>query len=81
MRPRNGFLFFLRSASGDSRVLYNKVHTEIFTLPGETFVCPGHDYKGRGISTVEEERRFNPRLNKSVDELLGIGLLISLKKC
>lgn len=50
------------------------MHAEIFTLPGETFVCPGHDYKGRGISTVEEERRFNPRLTKSEDELLDIGI-------
>ena len=42
----------------------------IFTLPGETFICPGHDYKGRSISTVEEERRFNPRLTKSVEEFV-----------
>lgn len=38
------------------------------TGQGETFICPGHDYKGRGVSSVEEERRFNPRLTKSVDE-------------
>ncbi|CAK9017558.1 Persulfide dioxygenase ETHE1 [Durusdinium trenchii] len=55
---------------GDARLLYKNVHEQIFTLPGETFICPGHDYKGRSISTVEEERRFNPRLTKSVEEFV-----------
>eukprot|EP00913_Durusdinium_trenchii_P009316 g8754.t1 len=53
---------------GNPRLLYQNVYEQIFTLPGETFICPGHDYKGRGVSSVEEERRFNPRLTKSVDE-------------
>ena len=33
-------------------------------------VCPGHDYKNRSVSTVEEERRFNPRLTKPLDEFV-----------
>ena len=57
---------------GDSRVLYKNVQEQIFSLPGETFICPGHDYKNRSVSTVEEERRFNPRLSKSVDEFVKI---------
>ena len=57
---------------GDSRILYKNVQEQIFSLPGETFICPGHDYKNRSVSTVEEERRFNPRLSKSVDEFVKI---------
>ena len=57
---------------GNSRLLYKNVHEQIFTLPSETFICPGHDYKGRSVSTVEEERRFNPRLTKSVDEFVKV---------
>ena len=57
---------------GDSRILYRNVQEQIFSLPGETFICPGHDYKNRSVSTVEEERRFNPRLSKSVDEFVKI---------
>ena len=33
----------------------------LFTLPDETYVYPGHDYKGQTISTIGEEKRFNPR--------------------
>jgi sulfur dioxygenase len=31
-------------------------------LPEETLVFPAHDYKGDTVSTIGEERRFNPRL-------------------
>eukprot|EP00438_Fugacium_kawagutii_P002595 Skav214688 [mRNA] locus=scaffold444:141612:142127:+ [translate_table: standard] len=57
---------------GDARLLYKNVYEQIFSLPGDTFVCPGHDYKDRSVSTVDEERRFNPRLTKSVDEFCKI---------
>lgn len=48
--------------SGDSRTLYASVHNQIFSLPGETTVYPGHDYRGRTSSTVSEEIAHNPRL-------------------
>ena len=47
---------------GDARVLYRGVMEQIFTLPDETFIYPGHDYKGRLVSTVGEEKKFNPRV-------------------
>jgi len=53
---------------GSAENLYESVHSKIFPLPGDTFVYPGHDYKGRSVSTVGEERQFNPRLTKSRDE-------------
>eukprot|EP00435_Cladocopium_sp_Y103_P066165 s569_g28.t1 len=56
---------------GNARLLYENVHERIFSLPGDSVVCPGHDYKDRCVSTVEEERRFNPRMTKSMEEILG----------
>ncbi len=47
---------------GDSRQLYRSIHSKIFTLPDATLVFPGHDYKGRTVSSVGEEKRLNPRL-------------------
>jgi sulfur dioxygenase len=47
---------------GSSRALYRSVHEKIFTLPDETLIYPGHDYKGRTSSSVGEEKRHNPRL-------------------
>jgi rhodanese-related sulfurtransferase len=38
------------------------VHEKIFTLPDDTLVYPGHDYKGRTCSSVGEEKQHNPRL-------------------
>jgi sulfur dioxygenase len=47
---------------GDARTLYRSVHGQVFSLPDATRVYPGHDYKGRTVSTVGEEKRWNPRL-------------------
>lgn len=47
--------------SGDAGTLYDHVTQRLFTLPDETYVYPGHDYKGQTISTIGEEKRFNPR--------------------
>ncbi|KAL6529535.1 Polypeptide N-acetylgalactosaminyltransferase 3 [Orobanche gracilis] len=52
---------------GSSEQLYKSVHSQIFTLPKDTFVYPAHDYKGFSVSTVGEEMLYNPRLTK--DEL------------
>ena len=46
----------------------------LFTLPADTVVYPGHDYKGRTESTVGEEKRWNPRLavGRTVEEFADI---------
>ena len=35
-------------------------------------IYPAHDYKGRTVSSVEEEKRLNPRLTKKKDEFIQI---------
>ncbi|CAM6126562.1 unnamed protein product [Calypogeia fissa] len=51
---------------GDMETLYNSVHSQIFSLPEETLVYPAHDYKGQTVSTVGEEKLYNPRLSKDL---------------
>ena len=46
---------------GDARQQYASLQ-RLIRLPEETLVYPAHDYKGDTVSTIGEERRFNPRL-------------------
>src|SRR5262249_31936361 len=46
---------------GDPRVMYRSVHGQIFTLPDACLLYPAHDYRGLTVTSVQEERRFNPR--------------------
>mmetsp|Transcript_45805 Transcript_45805/g.114598 ORF Transcript_45805/g.114598 Transcript_45805/m.114598 type:complete len:402 (-) Transcript_45805:123-1328(-) len=57
---------------GSAEGLYKSVHEQIFSLPPETKLYPGHDYKGRTSSTVGEEKEHNPRLSKSLPEFVEI---------
>lgn len=57
---------------GSSETLFSSVHKKIFTLPNDCKVYPTHDYEGRHNSTVGEEKMFNPRLTKSVEEFSSI---------
>jgi sulfur dioxygenase len=55
--------------NGDSRMQYESLFGKLLRLPEETLVFPAHDYKGEMVSTIGEEKRFNPRLQvKSADE-------------
>ncbi|MEH1910499.1 MAG: FAD/NAD(P)-binding protein [Nostoc sp.] len=47
--------------SGDAESLYDAVTQKLFTLPDDTLVYPGHDYQGQTVSTIGEEKRWNPR--------------------
>ncbi len=60
---------------GDTAALYRSVHLKLFTLPGACLVHPGHDYNGMGVSSIEEERRFNPRLGGEVGEADFAGFM------
>ena len=46
---------------GDAGAQFDAVTTRLFTLPDETIVHPGHDYKGNTSSTIGREKRENPR--------------------
>lgn len=48
--------------SGDARLQYKMITEKLLTLPNDTKVYPGHDYKVATMSTINEEKMFNPRL-------------------
>jgi glyoxylase-like metal-dependent hydrolase (beta-lactamase superfamily II)/rhodanese-related sulfurtransferase len=58
--------------NGDSRAQYESLQ-RLLRLPEETLVFPAHDYKGDTVSTIGEERRFNPRLQvRDADEYTAL---------
>jgi glyoxylase-like metal-dependent hydrolase (beta-lactamase superfamily II)/rhodanese-related sulfurtransferase len=64
--------------NGDPRAQYDSIFNKLLKLPEETLVYPAHDYKGDTVSTIGEEKAFNPRLKvKTVDEY--VELMTSLK--
>jgi glyoxylase-like metal-dependent hydrolase (beta-lactamase superfamily II)/rhodanese-related sulfurtransferase len=64
--------------NGDARMQYESLFGKLLRLPEETLVFPAHDYKGETVSTIGEEKRFNPRLQvKSIDEY--VDLMANLK--
>jgi glyoxylase-like metal-dependent hydrolase (beta-lactamase superfamily II) len=48
--------------NGDPAAQYESIFGKLLKLPEETLVYPAHDYKGDTVSTIGEERAFNPRL-------------------
>lgn len=64
---------------GSSHALYASVHRKLFTLPPQTVVFPGHDYKGFTSSTIGDEMRCNPRLGTSVGEEAFVKIMSELK--
>lgn len=59
--------------NGDAKAQYESIFNRLLRLPDETLVFPAHDYKGDTVSTIGEERRYNPRLQvKSVDEYVHL---------
>jgi len=64
--------------SGDARTLYKSISQKFFTLPDETLVYPGHDYEGRQITTIRQEKQRNPRLKEGIDEENFVKIMESL---
>jgi sulfur dioxygenase len=59
--------------NGDPRQQYESIFGRLLKLPDATLVYPAHDYKGDTVSTIGEERVFNPRLQvKSVEEYIEL---------
>ena len=65
--------------NGDARAQYESIFNKLLKLPEETLVYPAHDYKGDTVSTIGEERRFNPRLQAaSADEYAALMSKLTL---
>ncbi|HLY47329.1 MAG TPA: MBL fold metallo-hydrolase [Stellaceae bacterium] len=51
---------------GDTAAMYRSIHEQIFTLPDDCLLYPAHDYRGLTVTSVAEERRFNPRIGGEI---------------
>ncbi|MEQ9690868.1 MAG: rhodanese-like domain-containing protein, partial [Bauldia litoralis] len=59
--------------NGSPEAQYDSIFNRLLRFPDETLVFPAHDYKGDTVSTIGEERAFNPRLQVgSLDEYVAI---------
>ncbi len=54
--------------NGDPYDSYNSIFERLLKLPEDTLLYPAHDYKGDTVSTIGEEKKFNPRLQVSSAE-------------
>lgn len=48
--------------NGDAGQSWDSITGRLFHLPDGTAVYPAHDYHGWTVSTIGEEKRFNPRV-------------------
>jgi rhodanese-related sulfurtransferase len=63
---------------GDAHTLFRSVRERIFSLPERCLVYPGHDYRGLSVTSVGEEKRYNPRLAESIGEGDFVGYMNNL---
>lgn len=59
--------------NGDAGQLYDSITNVLFALPDETLVFPAHDYRGRTVTTIGEEKRWNARIaGRSREEFIAV---------
>jgi len=63
---------------GSARTLFHSVREQILSLPGDFLIYPAHDYSGRSVTTVAEEKAYNPRLGDGVREPDFVGYMENL---
>jgi glyoxylase-like metal-dependent hydrolase (beta-lactamase superfamily II) len=64
--------------NGDAGTLFDSVHRKLFTLPDSTLVFPGHDYRGHQVTTIGEEKKYNPRLGGGIGRDAFIAKMAAL---
>lgn len=64
---------------GSAAVLYDSITKKLFTLPGDTLVYPAHDYQGMIVSTIGEEKQFNPRVGSGKTKEAFVEIMRNLK--
>jgi glyoxylase-like metal-dependent hydrolase (beta-lactamase superfamily II)/rhodanese-related sulfurtransferase len=64
---------------GNAHTLWRSITEQIFSLPDSCLLYPGHDYTGRTVTSVAEEKAFNARLGGSANERDFVGYLENMK--
>ena len=67
--------------NGNAKDSYESIFNKLLKLPEETLLYPAHDYKGKKVSTIGNEKKFNPRLQvKNVDDYIEIMNNLNLSR-
>ena len=64
---------------GNAHTLWSSITEQIFSLPDSCLLYPGHDYTGRTVSSVAEEKAFNARLGGAATERDFVGHMQNMK--
>jgi sulfur dioxygenase len=64
--------------SGDAAALYRSVTEKLFVLPDDVLVYPAHDYHGRRVSSIAQEKKRNPRLGEGKSLAAFVQLMAQL---
>ena len=65
---------------GDAGTLYKSVREKLFSLADDVLVYPAHDYEGRHVSSIAQEKKRNPRLgeDRTLEEFMDIMANLNL---
>ena len=64
---------------GNAHSLWGSVTGQILSLPDSCLLYPGHDYTGRGVTSVAEEKTYNVRLGGSATERDFVGHMENMR--
>lgn len=64
---------------GSATKLYHSITGRLFSLPDDCLVYPGHDYQGRTVSSIGEEKAFNVRVGGGANETDFVEFMQALK--
>jgi len=64
---------------GDAHTLWRSITEQLFSLPDSCLLYPGHDYTGRTVTSVAEEKAFNARLGGAATERDFVGHMENMK--
>ena len=64
---------------GNAHTLWASITEQILTLPDHCLLYPGHDYTGRTVTSVTEEKAFNARLGGNATERDFVGHMENMR--
>lgn len=66
---------------GSAAKLFDSITQKLLSLPDETLIYPGHDYNGRRVSSVSQEKATNVRIaGKTKEEFIELMNNLNLPK-
>jgi rhodanese-related sulfurtransferase len=64
---------------GNAHTLWTSITGQILSLPDSCLLYPGHDYTGRTVTSVAEEKAYNARLGGAATERDFVGHMEAMK--